>query len=278
MSDTNVTDQGGAGGLASFLNQPSLDAPAGPAKPVVQESAGTSTDMGVYTKSSIQESQQEGAPTTSSGNVDPNNPTPVAPDPLLADLTPDEANKAKVNAFLGGIYAVALEELMALQVKVDSYTEKVMSENYVMTKEQEEELAELKAELQEKAGKIEMYKEFAQAVGCGVSAGVGIAQAGGAYKFGGVTTKNGAIHAGVCQSMDALGGQNSVFSHIASGIGSMEKSQVEAQITLLEFAQKFAQETADSLVQSRRETADAKKELLQAYNNFMNALFAFTKG
>lgn len=282
MSETVGSNNSGAAHPLSALFPPTLEAPPknleAPPKgstPAVQESAGTTTEVGAYNKSSIEQSERTGTPLPgSSANADPANPTLVPPNLLNVLTNAAEAVKSGNNLFLCCIFAVALEVMMAQVVKMESYHERVSSDAYLGQKDVQKDLAVLKAELQRLAGEIEMYTSFARAVACGASAGINLGMAGSSAVLG-ARSAGGMLGQNIGNALNSIAGSDSVFSNIASGVGAVKKAQVEALITLLEFALKFSQETSDRLDQDRKEVSDHKNQILQAFMQWMNALYAF---
>lgn len=301
MSDTNIGNNGGgAAAYDSQFNLPQLDpgssggasapvgkhghgAPAGKpgegvseagGKPQTEKAAGTGTTSGSFDQSTIETADQSEI-TQNSATVDPTNPKLSTPNTILTS-TPGDKSGGNINKFLGCIYNVALEEVVAKQTKADTQLEKTLSEGYLNNMKEAKDQTDEKAQEQRDIGEVGAFTSFAKAFSCGVdvaiSAGTGV---GGMFK--GPKTSTGAAIAQTGQALRSIGGSDSIFSNIAQGVGEYEKSNMEANVTELDFGIKMTEDTASRLDSERKEVSDSKDQLLQQYIQWENAQFAFTQ-
>lgn len=271
MPDGSVTDNQSSPGMP-FGTQPfgpMLEQPNVAQKPVVQSSAGASTSMGALNQSSIEEAEKTGQPLPgSSANVDPQNPMPTAPDAVLSEPTA-APTKGIINQFLCCIFGVAMATMMQEIVKLDTERMLMSTEQQLDMQAILKDVADLTAAHQLSAGKTEMMMCFAKAICCGVqvaiSAGVAV---GSMYK--GPRTATGAAIAQTGQALGGIGGQDSVASNLAQGIGAYEKAKHEAAITLLGFLKQFIELISQDMSSDKKDAQDQLGSLLQSFQQWMN--------
>lgn len=241
-------------------------------------SAGTSTVQGIVSQdaSTIQKADSGDAVAAgSTAKANPENPVPINPDPNKATMTPAEAQTAQVNGFLCGIYAVALEQLMAAIIKVEMFKSLTDSKMYLQLKSVEKELAETIADKQIEQGKVEMYTSFAKAACAGASAAMSFGGALGAAAYDPRSSTGTAISS-LVQSGNSVGGADGLFSNIVQGFSANEKAQIEATITLTQFMQKYMEDMQRRIEEDRSGAEKAIGEIVQMYNQWMNAMYQFT--
>lgn len=286
MSDTSLGNNTQAGfgnpGAGSSIYEKVDFGLAPPPEIHAEKSAGASTVQGAMSLEESTITQAEEADTSSikglTANQDPANPSMVQPKAADSTLSPAEGSEPnmKTNAFLSSIYAVVLTELMAEITKINMYRAKVDSTLYLETKKVEKALSESIADMQIAQGQAEMYASFARAVCAGAGAGIHLMGTAGALRFD-PRGKAGMACSSFVQSSNALGGTDSVFSNVAQGLGANAKAHIEAQITMLQYMQKFVQDMADRMDNDRKDAEEGVSQIVQAFQQWMNAQYQFTQ-
>lgn len=268
MADTSVGDNNQNASMQAF-NMPFLEQPNVAQKPIVQQSAGTSTTAGALNQSSLEKAEDAGLPPAgASADIDPTAPTPPPPDVALADMPKEEVQKGRINQFLCCIFAVALVILADLLSRILNQKQNVEIDKGLDALKIQGDVAEQISKNQEKQGTLALAGAVAKAICCGVqvgiSAGVGV---GSAWK--GPRTATGAAITQTGQALSGIGGQDSIASNLADGIVKYMDQNIQAQNTILTFQQQFAQQIASDMSQDRKDTMDQLNSLLQQFTQWM---------
>lgn len=256
---------------------PPLIAPDAAEKPVTKGTAGTATTLGASTQDSIERNERNGEVSpNSSAYIDPANPKPPAPNIALSATDAAATATSTKNVYLGSIYAVALTVLMGAMLKLDMYHERVDSQQWLGLQKEMYESTMATAKYILAAGKAEMMACFAKAVCCAVGAALSVTGAVGAAWKGPRTSIGATIQQGT-QALNAVGGQDSIASNLAQGVGAYLKAKYDALQKIQEYYTGLAKQMEERIESDRRDTADTKSQMLQAYQQWMNTLSQLTQ-